>query len=76
LPVIVSVQHYAVVQHSIADIKQSTNNAVEHVVAKAAGAGGVGALPLPGALPAVTLPISVKLAPIPPVPILHGLLGA
>lgn len=87
LPAIVSTQPYAVVQHSVVDIRQSTSAVVQHVVAKAPVAGEVQidaplAVPLPVVIvPLVPLPISVKLPPIPPVPIpklpiLHRLLGA
>src|SRR6202171_277163 len=80
-------QPYGVVQHSVVAIRQSNSAVVQHVVAKAPVAGEVQidaplSVPLPVVIvPLVPLPISVKLPPIPPVPIpklpiLHRLLGA
>ncbi|MHB8589138.1 MAG: sigma factor-like helix-turn-helix DNA-binding protein [Candidatus Dormibacteraceae bacterium] len=86
LPAIASSQPYAVVQNHVVDIPQAnnhvvdipqaTNHVVEHVMATAAAAGGVKVAGPPVALPAVKLPISVKLPHRPPLPLVHGLLGA
>ena len=80
VPTIVSAQPYAFLQHRIAEIPKATYVVVEHAQLSPSTIGPVGvkAVPLPLALPPVTLPIPVELPAIPPIPSLpiHGLLGA
>jgi DNA-binding CsgD family transcriptional regulator len=76
-PAIAISQPYSIVQQRVAGIRHATNNLVEQVLAKAPEAAQVASEPAAVTLPAVvTPPISVKLPPLAPLPIVHGLLGA
>jgi RNA polymerase sigma factor (sigma-70 family) len=86
-PAVAISQPYAIVPQRVAGIRHATNNLVEQVLAKVPAAAQVASEPgavtptavTPTAvtLPAaVTPPIPVQLPPLPPLPIVHGLLGA
>lgn len=75
LPAVVSVQPYATLQHRLVDVAQTTSAAVVQSASLSTQVGGV-RLPTPKLdVPAVTLPIPVKLPPV-PIPPIHQLLGA
>ena len=77
-PAIAISQPYAIVQQRMVGIRHATNNLVEVVIAKTPGARAVQVVADPPAVsvPALTLPIAVKLPPLPQAPTVHGLLGA
>ena len=77
-PAIAISQPFAIVQQHLVGIRHATNNLVEQVIANTPDAGVVQVVPNPAAvaMPAVTLPIAVKLPPLPRVPVVHGSLGA
>jgi RNA polymerase sigma factor (sigma-70 family) len=81
VPAIISAQPYGLVQHRVAEIPNATYFVVNHAKASGSpsGSGGVQVapvpiVPLPVALPAVTLPIPVELPPTPKLPV-PGLAG-
>ena len=76
VPAVTSVQPYAAVLQSVVDVAQTTNTSVAHAASLSLGASGIQVV-TPGIdLPALKLPISVKLPPLPIPPIPQGLLGA
>ena len=80
-PAVAVSQPYAVVQLRAVDIRHATKSLVDQVLAKAPDAVQVASNPAAVTLPVVILPavtsaIPVKLPALPPLPVVHGLLGA
>jgi RNA polymerase sigma factor (sigma-70 family) len=76
VPALTSVQPYAPVLHRVVDVAQTTNESVAHAASLSLGASGIQVV-TPGLdLPALNLPISVKLPPLWIPPIHPELLGA
>ena len=76
IPAIASTQPYAALQKHAVSLPSVTTAVIEKAKAMAVSVGAAKVAP-PGAnLPAVTVPISVTLPPLPLPPISHGLLGA
>jgi RNA polymerase sigma factor (sigma-70 family) len=73
VPAVTSVQPYAALQHHVVDVAETTRGVVVHAVSL--GVGGVHVTTPRIDLPAVKLPVSVKLPPV-PLPMLDQVLGA
>ena len=76
MPVITSVQPFVPLQHRVVDVAQATNAVVAKAASPSLHVGGLQVTTPTIDLPAVSLPLPLKLPPLPPLPIRQGLLGA
>src|SRR6267378_4418043 len=76
VPAVASVQPFVPLQHRIVDVAKATNAVVATAASASLRVGGLQVTTPKIDLPAVNLPLPVKLPPLPPLPIRQGLLGA
>jgi hypothetical protein len=76
VPAVTSVRPFVPVQHRVVDVAQATNAVVAKAATASLHVGGLQVTTPKIDLPAVILPLPVKLPRLPPLPIPQGLLGA